>query len=75
VRMPPDTKAKCEVCGKRLNYEIGSIQWQAKDNDFCGFLKCIKPECRISNFRSRCCEHGTEGCVVEHNNQRTQNDR
>lgn len=40
MRTPPDTRAHCEKCGFRLDYEIGSIEWQHRDHDFCGLSKC-----------------------------------
>lgn len=40
MRTPPDMRSKCRVCGKLLGYEIGSIAWQCRDDDLCGFDKC-----------------------------------
>ena len=35
MRRPPDTTARCEVCHRKLDYEIGSIMWQCQDRDLC----------------------------------------
>jgi hypothetical protein len=34
-RIAPDTTARCACCGKRLDYQIGSIRWQNLDRDLC----------------------------------------
>ena len=31
-------KAKCEKCGYRLDYDVGSIKWQCLEKDLC--IKC-----------------------------------
>jgi hypothetical protein len=66
VRTPPDTTARCEVCKAPLGYEIGSIQWQCKDHDFCGFNECLKKDCRVGMFKGRPCKFGTDGCMLTH---------
>lgn len=66
MRTPPDNTAKCEVCGEPLDYEIGSIAWQCRDNDYCGTIECYKPKCKVFTFSSRVCELGTKSCTVYH---------
>lgn len=66
MRTPPETMAKCEGCGTVLDYEIGSVAWQCRDHDFCGYNKCERAHCRVGYFKGNTCKLGTKGCMLTH---------
>jgi len=35
VKRHHDPRAKCEVCGKLLDYNVGSILWECQNRDLC----------------------------------------
>jgi len=56
MRTPLEVIARCEVCAKRLDYEIGSILWQHKDHDFCGITRCVNdklPTLHLDKYEQR----------------------
>ena len=69
MRIPPDTRAKCEGCGVTLEYHVGSPAWQVKDHDYCGGSMCLRPKCRVTEFYkslNKKCSLGTLGCGIDH---------